>query len=214
MVIQKKMVVLGIIVTLAAAFGIAAPQAQAISYGGTVNITCTNFTAAGTGPSILDRDNTGSGQERGGILVTDGGGKVLYQLQFQNALGTYAGGLANTTLYISAPEFNPITVTEISLAGNGLPQQVEVIGVGECAGLPTRPYQGVPVPANFVQHMLVCDSAVFNQPAGSPVANNIVNAGQTWYMNPVPVAGTDGQDWTEIFVAGPNDGFIPTHCVQ
>lgn len=33
------------------------------TYNGTVAITCTDFTAAGTGPDVLDRDNTGSGEE-------------------------------------------------------------------------------------------------------------------------------------------------------
>ena len=209
-----RIVILGLIVALIAAFGFAAPHAQAITYGGTVSITCTDFNASGTGPSTLDRDNTGAGQEAVRLVVTDGIGTVLYSLSFSNSLGTYTAGLINTTLYTTAPAFNPITVTEISLAGNGLAEQVDVIGTGECAGLPLATYQGVPIPAGFVLRTITCDTAVFTEPVGSPVGSNAVTNGQTWYVNPVPVAGGDGQDWTEIFVAGPINGFVPTSCVQ
>jgi len=56
--------------------------------------------------------------------------------------------------------------------------------------------------------------AIFDQPAGSPVGENKVTTGQHWYVNLTPVKGPDGRNWTEIFVAGPNTGFIPTACVR
>lgn len=45
--------------------------------------------------------------------------------------------MINTTPYTTAPNFNPITVSVTSLAGNGLPEVVQVIGTGTCAGLPS-----------------------------------------------------------------------------
>ncbi|MEZ4667659.1 MAG: hypothetical protein R3E39_07050 [Anaerolineae bacterium] len=106
-------------------------------YLGSVQITCTDFTAAGTGAAILDRDNTGAGQEAEQIIVKDGYNTVIYSLTFQNALGTYSAGLINTTSYTTPPQANPITVTVISLAGNGLPQQIDFTVSGSCPGLPT-----------------------------------------------------------------------------
>lgn len=115
------------------------PESQ---YLGTTAFTCTDFTAAGTGASILDRDNTGLGQEALRIDVTDGLGTVIYTLSFQNGLGTYAAGLINTTPYTTAPSSNPLTMTLTSLAGNGLPEQIDYVARGACAGLPTWP--GIP----------------------------------------------------------------------
>jgi hypothetical protein len=50
-------------------------------------------------------------------------------------------------------------------------------------------------------------------PAGNPVGDDMVMAGQAWYINPTPETGPDAQNWTEIFVAGEQTGYIPTACV-
>lgn len=118
---------------------LAAAPASATQYLGTTQFTCEDFTAAGTGASILDRDNTGTGQEAVRIDVRDGGGTVIYTLTFQNALGSYAGGLINTTAYTTPPQRNPITMILTSLAGNGLPESVDVIQSGSCARLTQVP---------------------------------------------------------------------------
>jgi archaellum component FlaF (FlaF/FlaG flagellin family) len=70
-----------------------------------------------------------------------------------------------------------------------------------------------PIPAGFVLHSISCNTPVYDEPAGQPVGANAVTAGQTWYVNPTPVTGGDGGSWSEIFVAGWNNGFIPTSCV-
>ena len=123
--------ILGLL-TISLALLAAAGTAQAHTYNGSVQITCTTFTAAGTGSDVLDRDNTGGGQESLRIDVVDGNNTLLYTLSFQNTLGTYAGGLISTTPYTTAPKQNPISVYVTSLAGNGLPQVVQTIGVGAC----------------------------------------------------------------------------------
>ncbi len=114
-----------------------APAASASVYNGTVEFTCTTFTAAGTGSHVLDRDNTGAGQEQLRIDVTDGLGNLLYTITFQNTLGTYAAGMIATTNYATAPQANPIRFTLTSLAGNGLPEQVDVDVTGDCESVPT-----------------------------------------------------------------------------
>lgn len=79
--------------------------------------------------------------------------------------------------------------------------------------LPTCKYAAQPIPTGFMQYNVVCNSPVYDQPAGQPVGSNAVTAGQTWYVNPKPVKGSDGKQWSEIFLGGSNTAFIPTSCV-
>ncbi len=131
---MRKVLAAVAVIALLGLFG--AGQAEASTYDGTVVLTCTDLTAAGTGASILDRDNTGVGQEALTIEVTDGAGTVLYTLDFQNSLGTYSAGLINTTAYATAPAVNPLRFTLTSHAGNGLPEQVDVDVTGSCDSIP------------------------------------------------------------------------------
>ncbi|MBX3082667.1 MAG: hypothetical protein KF716_13600 [Anaerolineae bacterium] len=74
-------------------------------------------------------------------------------------------------------------------------------------------YAGPPIPAGFVLRTITCDVAVFDAPGGQPVGDNRIKGGQTWYVNPKSVKAADGQAWTEIFVSGTPNGYIPTKCV-
>ncbi len=69
------------------------------------------------------------------------------------------------------------------------------------------------VPNGFVLHTITCEVPVYNLPAGTPVTGATIRAGQTWFINPVPAAGSDGNQWTEVFAGGLINGFIPTSCV-
>jgi hypothetical protein len=186
--------------------------ASANTYLGTTQITCTDFTAAETGADNLDRDNTGTGQESVRIDVTDGYGTIVYSLSFTNVMGSYPGGLINTTPYDTAPKANPITVRVISLAGNGLKEQTQVIGVGECQGLPST--GGRSIPAGFVLKTMVCDVQGYSEPDPGRDTGARFLAGQTWYVNPVSVGGTDGRQWTEVFASGTTNVYVPTSCVK
>lgn len=72
---------------------------------------------------------------------------------------------------------------------------------------------GPKVPKGFELHSLSCSSAVLDAPGGKQVGDDAVLAGQTWFVNPTPKAGPDGQNYTEIFVGGRRNGYIPTVCV-
>lgn len=72
---------------------------------------------------------------------------------------------------------------------------------------------GPKAPKGFELRSLSCSSAVLDAPGGKQVGDNAVYAGQTWYVNPTPKAGADGQNYTEIFVGGRRNGYIPTVCV-
>ena len=75
--------------------------------------------------------------------------------------------------------------------------------------------EGPSIPAGFVLRTITCDVPVYNTAAGSPVAGGAaVRAGQTWYVNPTPVDGADGEQWTELFAGGYTNGFVPSACVN
>jgi hypothetical protein len=82
------------------------------------------------------------------------------------------------------------------------------------AELSCQPAQAPGIPAGFVLRPIWCDVAVYNTPNGSPVGSARIRANQTWFVNPVPVPGSDGRDWTEIFAGGFTNGYIPTVCVS
>ena len=74
-------------------------------------------------------------------------------------------------------------------------------------------FEGAYIPAGFVLRTINCDVAVYDSAGGSPVGSNAITSGQTWFVNATPVKAADGTLWTEIFVSGFNNGFIPTSCV-
>jgi len=86
-------------------------------------------------------------------------------------------------------------------------------GVAVLAGASAGPS----VPSGFVLRFITCDTTVFESAGGRPVSTGErITAGQTWFINPVPVKVTDNTlypSWTEIFVGGAINGFIPTVCV-
>ena len=73
---------------------------------------------------------------------------------------------------------------------------------------------GVPsIPSGFALHTITCTVAVYTMAGGVPVSNATIIGGQTWFVSPTPVKDAQGKLWTEIFVGGFTDGFIPTSCV-
>lgn len=74
-------------------------------------------------------------------------------------------------------------------------------------------FSGRGVPAGFVLRTIICDVAVFDSPGGTPVGSNRIKNGQTWFVNPTTKTAADGESWTEVFVSGSTNGWIPTRCV-
>jgi hypothetical protein len=191
--------------------------AQASVYEGAVEITCAGFDATGTGAHILDRDNTGVGQERLRIVAYDGAGTMIFELVFQNLLGSYSGGIGDFS-WDTAPQYNPITWQLWSLAGNGLPLQLDYETTGECAGLPL--YEGpvlpgcdalLPIPATAVGGTFVADAPVYWAPGDLATPLVTIPAG-----NSARVIGLDASGqyykiiwvcdfvWVPVGTLGPN----------
>jgi hypothetical protein len=70
------------------------------------------------------------------------------------------------------------------------------------------------IPDGFVLRSILCDVPVYNLAGGQPVGDDHITAGQTWYVNPTPVAAVDGTPWIEIFVGSRPNPYIPAHCVS
>ena len=78
-------------------------------------------------------------------------------------------------------------------------------------------YDGVPVPPGFVMAEITCDVTVFQTPNPDFPTSARLRKGQTWFVNPKSVPAeidTFYKEWTEVFVGGPRNGFIPTACVN
>lgn len=210
---MEKKLFLVMALALALLAGIAAQPAQAATVTGLkVEFTCEDMRINDPYTFAYDRDNTGFGAEEYLIVVSDGKGKMLYHESSWEPVGTsYSASGGFTIGYSSAPAYNPIIMRVTSPAGNGLPEQVALVLTGECEGLPWA--SGPAYPAGYVQRTILCDVPVYNTPGGAPVGDNALTAGQSWHVNPTPVEGPDGQQWTEVFVGGYQRPFIPTACV-
>ncbi|RMG71127.1 MAG: hypothetical protein D6711_16020 [Chloroflexi bacterium] len=100
-------------------------------------VGCDGFTNVGGG-LILDRDNTGDGLETFIITGLDGTGKVIFgplSEDFFTGSSLYLND-GITFEWTATPTANPLYVTVISPAGNGLPEQVVYSTSGRCSGLP------------------------------------------------------------------------------
>src|SRR5690606_21666236 len=52
-----------------------------------------------------------------------------------------------------------------------------------------------PLPADYVLKSILCDTAVYDTPAGTPVGDGRVSAGQTFFVSPTSETGADGNEW-------------------
>lgn len=96
-------------------------------------VGCEGFTNVGGG-IILDRDNTGTGDEAFSISATDGlGNQIFGPLRDASEVGTEIYLSEGVFFrYGALPVANPITVTLTSLAGNGLAAEVIYTATGNC----------------------------------------------------------------------------------
>lgn len=169
---------------------------------------------------VFDRDNSGAGGETYHLQITDGLGTILFNVNNTESIPSSFPAQTESFTFSVLPAANPIRVRLVSIAGNGFSEQVVWDFSGSCPSLPpssgTSSASGVPaptMPANFVLVNITCDTPVYNTPAGAPVGEAAVTAGQTWFVSPEPVEGEDGNMWTEIFVSSYINPYIPTACI-
>ncbi|HRE48089.1 MAG TPA: hypothetical protein PLD47_10220 [Aggregatilineales bacterium] len=201
---MKKFLVL-IVITMLLLAGIAMPSgaATAAAYVSSYEITCNSFWAKGTATSpfvSLSTYSTYTDEEHFIILpVVDGKFEAAFtfpELPAGTVVEFFVWGTLNLYTNTGDPGFwdgqSFFSSYVFCTPGDG----------------------GRSVPKGFQLRTITCDVAVFNEPGGSPVANGAaIRGGQTWFVNPTPKTAADGSSWTEIFVSGVLNGYIPTACV-
>lgn len=135
-----------VMLTLLLMFALALPASAAQRDGLAITVNCTGFTALG-GSLNLNRDNTGAGRERFQIVARDGGGATIYSGPVESFfVGSSIDFPASLkTDFSAAPASNPIIVSVVSAAGNGLAEQVVYSASGRCVSLPTVEAENVVV---------------------------------------------------------------------
>lgn len=134
--------------------------------------------------------------------------------------GVSSAGSGNVTMSITATltangsVVGSSTVTVSCSAAGATP----VISLNDTYGDPpvagaTPRFEGPAIPDTFVLRAITCDMPVLNTPAGIQVGDNLVKAGQTFFVNPVPVE-IDGVSYTELFASSRINGYVLTACVN
>jgi hypothetical protein len=135
-----------VMLTLLLMLALALPANAARRDGLAITVTCTGFTSMG-GRLHLNRDNTGAAREHFQIVARDGGGATIYSGPVESFfVGSSISFPVNLkTDFSTAPASNPIVVSVVSAAGNGLAEQVVYAAAGRCSSLPTVEVEDVVV---------------------------------------------------------------------
>lgn len=196
---MKKQLVISMIVV----FMLGLVSAFSVSASATVSsyfVGCSDFSASGTttSPYIVVK-----------VYNYDTGSRIFSDAFPANGDGTFS-------VNVSYPGVSTGTELEYYVWGSPTndPDDWDVEDYFESVESCQQRTDGPGVPTGFVLRTIWCDVAVYNAPAGSPVGSASIRAGQTWFVNATPVAGSDGADWTEIFAGGRTNGYIPTVCVS
>ncbi|MBI1281716.1 MAG: hypothetical protein GC179_26560 [Anaerolineaceae bacterium] len=113
------------------------PASAGSTVDATFSLDCKGF--SGSGQIVLDRDNTGSLREAFQVVVTDGVGNIIYKPVVDSFFvgGTVSWTASNVIEWTGTPQYNPLTLRVVSLAGNNFDEQTIAIGTGSCEGLPS-----------------------------------------------------------------------------
>ncbi|HRE49046.1 MAG TPA: hypothetical protein PLD47_15060 [Aggregatilineales bacterium] len=144
-------------------------------------------------------------------------GVAVYSLNGVQSAG-FSSYLGNVPFGFAPPEEFPYTFQVIA-DFNG---KFVVTINGVCYGEGQEPVvsfadsvaEGRSPDASFELRYITCTTGLYDMPAGKQLeTGEFVKEGQTWFVNPTPVKGADGRSWTEIFVSGARNAYLPTACV-
>ncbi|MCA9906697.1 MAG: hypothetical protein KC547_22735, partial [Anaerolineae bacterium] len=156
--VRRVFIVMTLVFVVIIGIGIA----QAATVSGPVVLTCTGIDgSAATG--LIDRDNTGTGQESYTISVVDGAGTELYNYSATLLVSATPGPFGSTN-YTTPPQYNPITLTLTSHAGNGLPEAITFTAQGTCDGLPWLAACTLNIPEGSVVGEAPLGASVYSSP--------------------------------------------------
>ncbi len=131
-----RFIIVGTVMAMVLGFfvGQSSPISAATNNSISYSVGCTKINWV-SGSITPDRNTTGAGSETITVTVTDGAGTVLVSVSINAPLGV-AGNPGNPT-YATSPQYNPLTLTIESPAGNGFSKQTVYSTEGACAGLST-----------------------------------------------------------------------------
>jgi len=70
------------------------------------------------------------------------------------------------------------------------------------------------VPGNFILRQITCTTGLnwAADPKATVNGSDHLTAGQIWYVSPTAVKGTDGKQWTPVYIGSWDIVYIPTAC--
>lgn len=221
--LKKSWLALLIFAIVFATFGMPQGAAQALgpapSWQLTQGAAATCTVGANFGlPGVEINIPSGQASEKGVLSAT---GFPNLGTTIDTAFGPFVGP-AGFTVFATAPFSLPpntkltLTVTTYAAANfAGGTAYVSTI-TWDCTtgAVVAADFVGPGIPSGFVQRGIACTTPVFDGPNGTAVAGAVIRQGQSWYVNPTPTApDVNGRRWTEIFVSGARNGYIPAECV-
>ncbi len=210
---MKRKLSLVIVVAMMISLVIALQSASAMTVtNSTITLGCTSYDFEFDW--AFDRDNTGSGEEAYYIEVTDGAGKVLRYHSNSWAIPDSGHDGPDTINYSALPDYNPITYRLVSVAGNGLDEQLVDQATGECPGLPYADVAGrdmVDLPAQAVVGTFVQNTPLLYAPDAAATTDTVLEIGKTLWVLGVDSSGqfyqvlmSGNKAWVPVSSMGPN----------
>ncbi len=191
---RKRMSIILVLVLLGIAIA-QAPPANAVSISGLDIIFERDGIWVDNPYSVLyDRDNTGTGEEAIHIAITDGSGKLLYWEEDTLEVGYgFTDGGDFFVPYLVTPDYNPITLTWYSSAGNGLPEEIALAVSGSCDGLPLWADTGncdtKHIPWQAVNGRFLDNAVVFSEPGVMTSPPVVIETGKTYLVVGLDASG-------------------------
>jgi hypothetical protein len=228
---KRFVVLLAVFAFLVAAFGSAPQQVSAATYfvnfGTYLGASCTGSSINWDGVSGSFNAPVGGGiyltytEKVNGITVnsaanfltgfTGSATNVSFSDGSSFALTAFPFTYVGVFTYTYAGEVISTNTVTVNCTSDGPAASGSIVytGGGSGAGVP-----GPSIPSGYVLKYIGCTVAVYSEPdLGRPTSARL-KEGQTWYVNPKVIKGKDGKNWQEVFVAGPNVGYIPSSCIK
>ncbi len=212
----SKGFVLTLVLVLSSVVLAVGPQtAKADAAISSYSVSCTSISARGTSnqPYVALRAYIGNTTNIDGLAI--GGAPKIFDAWFDGS-PTFAvsGGQYSFSVSFSVPQGSPISFRVFGATDSdghhwdGSPV-FQSVAVASC----NQSFQGPPIPAGFVMKTVTCTVPAVQSPGGDVVPGiNALVPGAHWYMSPTPVKDAKGKLWTEVFLAGWNNAFIPAEC--
>jgi hypothetical protein len=132
-------------------------------------------------------------------------------------------GLLLNPTKITLADHTPITVFIQTYDGPNQTGRITLLSTGawDCttgntvspASYTIPPASIATYPNGFVLKVILCETPIYDAPAGHTIGSNAIHYGQTWFVNPVAAKDSRGKAWTEVYVGSPNTVYIPSACV-